>query len=309
MQKQTATTALMIATFALATLGTVRNAEAAACCMSATSGGVGRLLIWEKAAVGLRISPTVGMGFWSPDQTYFPYDGYRETEWRSTAWGIARLHRRVSASATLPLVWNVRSAGAIEDRAVGVGDASVGVRYEAVAIGELLGVPAIAISASLTAPTGRSADAADGDLAADATGRGAWVPSVNVALETLREPLFVRLDVGGAIPIAFERQDNGARVRYGESLSLGLTGGVEVTERLVVDLSLRAMLEARVVQDGERLPDTSRVDLGIGPGVSWRALDHWTFTLGADTGVFADGLGRNQQGRISATLGVRYGIF
>lgn len=286
-----------------------READAAACCMSATSGGVGRLLIWEKAAAGLQVAPTIGTGFWSTNRQWLPYSSYREMEWRVVGWGLVRASRRTTFHAILPVVHNRREAGTLRDEGTGIGDVSAGVRYELLGIGELLGWPSISFTGSVVAPTGRAAHQARQILAADATGRGAWVASLATGIEVTHQPLFARLDIGLAVPLPFERDDLDETQRFGESVQTTLTGGWEIHSDVVTSVAVRGLWEARTVQEGKRIDGTSRSDIGVGISVAYRIHDHVTVTAAGDTGIFVRGAGKNQQGRVSATLGLRFGIF
>ncbi|HRE92199.1 MAG TPA: hypothetical protein PK095_23995, partial [Myxococcota bacterium] len=68
--------------------------------------GIGRLLIWEDFALGLRTSLSPGLGDWDKDGHWRSWDGagYHETEWRSELWALAGIDRRASIFARVPAV-------------------------------------------------------------------------------------------------------------------------------------------------------------------------------------------------------------
>jgi hypothetical protein len=67
----------------------------------------------------------------------------------------------------------------------GMGDINIGARYDFIRARQFKFVPAIALLAGLTVPTGTSPDAAKKPMATDATGVGAFQGNLGVALEHL----------------------------------------------------------------------------------------------------------------------------
>lgn len=286
-----------------------RSASAAPCCMSATAFGIGRLLIWEDFALGLRTSLAPGLGAWDDEGRWQPWSAYDETEWRSEVWGIVGLDRRASLFLRVPAVMLARSVPGQGDVGGGIGDVSAGLRYELVAIGEYLELPAIALTLAVLAPTGRSPEEARTDLAVDVTGRGAWVLSAGLSLEHTVLPWFVRLDVGASVPMPQARDDLGVDQRLGVSVDVALSGGVEVDDGIVLSLVPRLTWTDATRLDEEVVDGSSRLDVGVGFAASWRLDPHWTLQAALDAPVPIDGLGKNQPGRLLTTLGLRYGSF
>jgi len=284
-------------------------AQAAACCLSATAFGVGRLLSWEDFAVGLRSSLAAGVGAWDEDARWRAYGDFSETEWRNELWAMVALSRRASVYARLPALLTSRRAGSLSDIGGGLADTSFGVRYELLAIGEVLELPAITITAGVVAPTGRATHDARTPLAVDVTGRGAWSLGAGLSAEVTRVPWFARLDLGLSVPLPAERPDLGVSQRFGPELVVDLSGGRAVAAGVIVTLVLRFAWHADLVLDGRTVPNSSRRDMGVALAASWRFDPHWTLQLAADTSLFADHLGDNQPGRVVGTLGLRYGHF
>lgn len=290
-------------------VGAERSAHAAPCCMSATAFGMGRLLIWEDFAVGLRTSLSPTLGAWDTDGKWAPYRSYDELEWRSELWGLVGIDRRWSVFARAPVVVLERSTAADSDFGGGIGDVSVGGRFEILMIGEYEELPALAMTLALTAPTGRAVHEAETELAVDVTGRGAWVVAAGLSAEYTRLPWFLRLDFGVSVPLPAEREDLGVDQRLGPSIDVALSGGLEVAHDVVVSLVPRVTWEAETELAGDGVAGSERVDFGIGLAGSWRFDPHWTMQAGIDTGLFVEGLGQNQIGRVMTTLGLRYGSF
>jgi len=287
-----------------------RTARAAPCCMSATAFGIGRLLIWEDFAVGLRTSIAPGIGAWDADGRWRSWaSDYDETEWRSEVWGLVGIDRRASVFARVPGVVLARWAGDASDVGGGIGDVSAGLRYEIVGIGEYLELPAIALTLAVLAPTGRAPEESETDLAVDVTGRGAWVLSAGLSLEHTQLPWFVRLDVGASVPLPQARDDLGVDQRLGVSVDVALSGGFEVHDGIVLSLVPRLTWTDRTRLDEEPVAGSSRLDVGVAVTGSFRLDPHWTTQLSFDAPMAIDGLGRNQPGRLLTTLGLRYGSF
>jgi hypothetical protein len=85
----------------------VRDASAAACCVSATSFGVGRLLIWEDFAVGLQLGHARLLGQWDENgHLHLNPQGYSEGITHAQLWAIVRLHDRAELQGWLPALEN-----------------------------------------------------------------------------------------------------------------------------------------------------------------------------------------------------------
>lgn len=285
--------------------------HAGACCMSATAVGSGRLLNWEDAAIGLNTSVAFTLGEWTQDGTWRSFDDYDEVEVRGTLWGMARLGRRTSVSVAIPAVLNFRSVGDQSAWGGFLGDVSAGFRWDPRLVAEDSSlVPAVAVVASVTVPTGRATGGtASGKLGENATGRGAWVISAGVILETVVMPWFARLELHTSVPMPSASGPGGGSLRFGPGLSGGLSGGHALTTELTLALAWRWLWESSHVIDGTTVEGSERFDTGLTLALSWRFDTHWTMTTSVDTGIFADGAGDNGFGRVTATVGFRYGAF
>jgi len=294
----------------IAAVARASPAAAAACCMSATSYGVGRLLIWEDFAVGASTSAVHGVGYWDERGEWRPYrDHYSDVEWRSEVWGLVGLDRRTSLYGRVPWALIHRTSPQIDGLGTGLGDVQVGVRYEVLSIGEIAELPALALSAGVVAPTGRSMQEARAPLGADATGRGVWAISAGASLEKTHLPYFVRLDLGGTYSLPAAREGQRGEQQFGPSGLAALAAGLEVAPGWVLTVIGRLSHEGALTLDGQEVRGSDRTDAGAGLAASWRFDDHWTTQAALSSGVFADGLGDNQPGRVTSTLGLRYGYF
>jgi hypothetical protein len=292
-------------------LGT--GAQGAACCISSSAFGVGRLALWESAAVLVGVSASPGLGQWSEAQVWVPNAaGASDLELRATLAAIVALHERVQLSARLPWVLNRRTADGLVDVGQSPGDALVSVRAEALAIGQYAELPGVAFNLGLLLPSGRAMGATHpgtNPLAADVTGRGAWVLLASTSLERAVAPWYVQLNLGLTVPLPMAGPAAGVSQRFGPTFEAALAGGWELTEGLVASLVARLTYETELVVGGQPTPNSGAFDLGVGPTLAWRFDPHWTLQAAVDTGLFASHLGDNKPGRVSCSAGVRYGFF
>lgn len=287
-------------------------AHAAACCVSASVFGIGRLLPWEPAAFGLMSSYAKSTGRYDGEGVYqsFPA-GYREAEWRTDVWGMARITEKWQAFGRVPWVVGLRSAEGMGDHSgSGFGDLVLGSRWDALLPGELARVPAIALTATVTTPTSRRAEQAKDLLAADATGRGAWVLGMAVAVEKAWMPWFARVEGGITLPLAFRREDTGESQRYGMGLQAGLSGGVELKpDKLVLALQLVADRESSTLVDGAAQPSTAALGGTASLALSYKLGMAWTLMANAATDALGAMLGaKNRPERWAGTVGLRFGL-
>jgi hypothetical protein len=174
-----------------------RQAHAAACCLSATSFGVGRLLVWEDFAIGLSLGHARVLARWDAQgDLHFNPPGYSEGITRAQLWTIVRLHERVQAQAWAPVLVNDRWSDDQHQIAGGLGDVGAAVRVELVPIGAFKNLPSLAMTLGGAFPTGKRVEQTSPPLFAGATGLGAYAGSIGLESEYAFLPWFVRLELG-----------------------------------------------------------------------------------------------------------------
>lgn len=278
-------------------------AAASACCLSTSAFGTGRLAVWEDLAVGFSSSLGDAAGDWSERGTWRAYGDYLDREWRLSAWGIYRLAEHLEISGRVPWVITERAAGSIDDSGNGLGDLSLGARWDLLPLGSIEGIPGVALTFGATLPTGRTADESETILGADATGRGAWALTAGVSLEKTWDPFFVRLDAAGTYWLPSAGQ------RFGPGLDLLLGGGMELVPGLVASAGPRLSLEGARHDAGREVVGSAARELGLGANLAWSIGDHLTLQGGVETAPPVDGLGQNRAQRTTATLGLRWAHF
>lgn len=287
-------------------------AFAAACCMSASVVGAGRLTVWEDAAAGLGTSWGHDLGRFDTAGRFRAFvPGLMEDELRVEAWGIVRLHERWQVSARVPWVTGVRASGDVSSVGTGIGDVSAALRWEPIALGEYEWVPGLALLAQVMAPTGRRPEQATDALGASATGRGAWAASLGVTAEVTSLPWFLRLDLAGVYNAPFVRADTKQLQGFGPGLQAALSGGRELLEeKLVLALSLRLEHELPLSLDGVVVPDSESTGLSTALSASFKFTQHWMLTAAVSSDLLGRvGLAQNRADRLAFNLGVRHGFF
>lgn len=287
------------------------SARAAACCVSATSFGVGRLLAWEDAAGGVQLTHARSLGQWD-DRGALRWNEPDYADGLSTAqaWGILRVHDRVQLQGWVPVVVNDRQSGGRSQVAGGLGDVGAAARVELLKIGEYQGLPSFAFTVGALAPTGRPVDEAKPPLFAGATGRGAWAGSLAVEAEYAFLPWFVRADGGVTAFLPFRRDDLGVDQRYGPSLQASLSTGLElVPDVLVAAVALTGEWESPTVLGGVTVQRSSAHQYTVAGSLAWRFDPRWTLSGNVTNNVWPDGAGQNRDARLAFTLGVRRGHF
>jgi hypothetical protein len=282
------------------------SASAAACCLSVSVVGAGRLTAWEAAAGGLTSSYAHTTGRWTSAGAYRAFDGaLLQDELRFEAWGIVRLAEAWQLSARAPWVVGIRAARDGSSLGTGPGDVSAAVRWEVVSLGAWQHVPGIALTAGVTGPTGRRPELATDALGASITGRGAFGGSLGLTVEETWNPWFVRLDAGVTVFAPFTRLDTGASQWLGPNVQASLSGGRELFERLVLAVSVRVDHELPYALDARAVAGSAATSLSASGSAAWKVTNHWTLTAA----LTADALGTNRDARLAATLGVRHGFF
>ena len=279
-------------------------AHAAACCLSTSAFGAGRLAAWEDAAAGIQLGYASNGGRFGDDGTFAGNRDYEEREARATAFAIIRLARDWEAGVRVPWVFGARASGDVDETGNGIGDLSFALRWDAIQPGKL---PGLAVVAGASLGTGRSTGDTEQVLGADVTGRGDSVFSLGVSLEKAWQPWFVRLDAAALLPLARDEGDHQLRAGPGAEVLFG--GGVELGAGVVVSLVPRLRWHADTTRDGFRAPASSSLEITVGPSLAWDFSEHWTLQLGADTGLPLDGLGRNRPLLTAASVGFRRGFF
>ena len=286
-------------------------AWAAACCVSATSFGVGRLTIWEDAAFGVRVQHARILGQWDPSGILDANPpGYFEGLTTIEPWAIVRLSDRIALAGHTPFLINDRWSTTTSQLAGGVGDVGVGARFELISIGEYEGLPSLAINVGAVAPTGRRTEQTSPPLFAGTTGLGAWQGSVAIESELAPMPWFVRLEAGVTGFLPFRRSDTLQIEQYAPAVQIALSSGRElVADKIVAAAAISFDWQDRIALSGVATPNSWAYEFGLGLSLSVRTDRHWTFVFGANNTMWPAHFAANRDARIGLSIGARYGYF
>lgn len=292
----------------LAALGMPAQGQAAACCMSAAAWGSGRLLAWESAALGSELSFGSALGRWDASGRWSSLDAeHGEREGRAILWGMARLGPEVSAHLRLPVVAFWRRAGSLHESGGGLGDLDAGVRWQLLGIGEVLELPALALTLGVVAPSGTPVEESAGTLEAGATGRGAWALGLAVELEKTRMPWYLRLNLGVTVPLPRRVDALEVDQRHGPALTAVLSGGRQLVEGLVLSAIVTATLEADGALDGAAVADSGAAEGSAALALSLKISDDLTLQSRVESALPWPRLGANRTGLWRAAAGLRWG--
>jgi hypothetical protein len=283
------------------------RAQGAACCLSASVVGAGRLVAWEEAAGGLNTSWARGVARFDASGTWRARPvGSSEDELRAEAWASVRLWQPLQLSLRAPFVVGVRSAGSESSIGGGLGDVAAALRWEAVGLGAYEWVPGIALTGQVIAPSGTRPELASDALGASASGRGAVTFGLGAAFEYAMLPWFVRLDVGGTMSAPFKRADTGATQTLGPQVQAALSVGREfLADALILAGALRFEHERPYAVDGASVPGSQGTLLGAAFSAALKLSPNWQVLAS----VSGDAVGLNREQRFGASLGGRYGHF
>jgi len=161
---------LVLASLALLT-ASPRLARASACC--GTGHGLGqRLAPGERAAVTFATRFADRFGSYDPNGQFFTSpSGSFDGDLRADISAVFAPISRLQVGVAIPFVLNIKHLR-VDDVGGGLGDLLFSGRFDVVPLSTTSSWPAIAFTASLLVPTGRSANQARQVLAADATGLG-----------------------------------------------------------------------------------------------------------------------------------------
>lgn len=170
------------------------QAKAQACCAAGSALTPGRLAMHEKELVGLALHGSSVFGRFDTSSHYASApSGTREIDLEQDLFGAVRLFRRGQVALLVPFVETHRRVPGTSAFGGGIGDINLSVRWDFLFAGQSEVMPGIAVLAGVTVPTGRPPESAKSELAADATGVGAYQGNLGLALEQSFGPWLVNL--------------------------------------------------------------------------------------------------------------------
>jgi len=269
------------------------DAWAQACCAGASAIGTARLAPHEDAIVGFGARAVALHASMDRDRRFIasPPDT-AELDFDQTVVGTVRVLRHGQLTAILPVVETYRKVPGSSDIGGGIGDLQVAARYDFIEPGASPTWPGIALSWSLTLPTGRPPEKASSPLATDATGTGGVQAGADLAFERSFGNVF--LLVSGSAQWRAPRFVSGLHEQRGPALGVLAAGGYSFKSGLVAALtaSYRAEFDARL--EGATIPGSGSELTRVGLSGGYALSDDWRMQGTAFADLPLEPLARNQ---------------
>ena len=233
------------------------SAWAQPCCSGSGAYLPARLKIHEQALVAVQLRATDGIGSLEADGRFQSAPaGTRELVLEQALVGALRVIERGQVSLVVPFLETSRASRGAADWGGGVGDASVSGRYDFINTAESERLPALALVAGLTVPSGRAPEQARSPLLTDATGTGAFQASVGGSIEKIFGNLILSLNL--LVSGSSARVVGGVHEQLGPQLSALFAAGYFFHNQGAVALAVTAAQSLDATLNGERLPASGR---------------------------------------------------
>ncbi len=212
---------------------------------------------------------------------YFQMSGQNSTqlEWAATV--RAGLVQDLEAWLSLPLthttIEQVSSNEYVRSsRQWALGDISAGLQYQW--LQETAARPALSLSLTLTAPTGKKRYYAPEDSWLDplSNGAGHWSIAPGLAFVRTSDPAI--LFGGLSYRYSWESRIDGYRVQPGPGLAGYLGLGFALNERLSVGSRMSFAHYRNMRADAQEVAGSGKDPLDLSLSASYRVFDHWTMT-------------------------------
>lgn len=276
-------------------------ARAQACCAGASALGTGRLAPHEDAVAGVAVRGLVYHGSISREGAYTGWhSGTAELGFEQDLIGTFRVLRHGQLTAVVPIVETYRSVPGLSDFGGGLGDVQLAARYDFVEPGMSPTWPGVALTWSLTLPTGVAPESAQSPLGTDATGTGTVLAAGQLVLERGFGDALVQ--VAGGAEWRSPREVSGLHTQRGPAFTVSGAGGYSFDSGVVaaVTLAYRAELDARL--EGVTVPGSGRELLRVGVSGGYSLPDEWRIQAAVTADVPAAPFSRNEQVGATATF-------
>ena len=251
------------AAIAAALLAASGWARAQACCGGASALSPARLEAHEAALAGLALKVGGALGSFDGHARFAaPPRGAREVNVEQDLLAALRVLRRGQVSLSVPIVETYRSVRGLSEAGGGLGDTQLAARWDFVLAGDRPVLPGLAVTATLTLPTGMPPESASRPLATDATGAGVWQGAFGASFEQIYGQ--VLLNLTGAVAIRSARDLGGVRAQLGPAFTLSGAAGLvgHGGRALALTATLTSELDAHA--DGHAIDGSGKRLLRLG---------------------------------------------
>ena len=280
-------------------------AHAAACCGSGHGLGQ-RLARGESAAVTLSNRFADRFGSYAVQGRFrMAPSGAFDADNRTDLAAIFAPIPRLQVGFAVPFVLNMRRFGNTHATGGGMGDLSFSGRFDVIPLSTSSHQPAIALTASCTLPTGRSAIDATNILAADATGLGVAEFRPGIFLEHSFHGRASAM-VAASIGIRAERNEPPApRIALAPRLRLVAAVGPVFDMGLSISLGVIHEHEGAPTMGGVTTPESDRRRTGLLGFVGYDLPSSFTLLGSVELDIPVNQLGKNEPTAIAVLLGLR----
>jgi hypothetical protein len=300
------------------------QAFAGSCC----GGSSGAALVvpkYAKQLVDVCVDVEKYDGFWNQDGRYISDPpGSDLTQYRLNVGLAQRLAASWQTFIAVPYVWNSNKYSGLSSSSNGLGDATLGLWYEALddttawKIRELKDlVPSLLIGTSLLIPTGIS-PYDDVKSSFDVTGRGFYRFDGNILMSKTLHPwsTAIALSYGTYLERPVDREYGTYVEPYHKKLGDRFFASASVSyiyylgtagDALTGTVLLSHLQEADATIDGRRDPDSGLRKDAVGGALVYSSTDHdWSVRISWNHAIKASGWGANFPATDIFTLGVSY---
>ncbi|MCA9507597.1 MAG: hypothetical protein KC505_04150 [Myxococcales bacterium] len=276
----------------------------ASCCASGSSGGIGRLLPYERALIEL-----------SHDAHYIVGQFNESTRFRAgvaeplPVWQFNHELQVMTRLAPffLPFIkLPVRTKISSKETISALADLSLGARWPIVKENYFLHWPGLNLFSTLQMPTGTSSEKNAEFSANGSTGAGVWLLSLGANVEkSLGKFLWTF-----AYTYSFEtRLFKKHGYAHGPTHAPSINVSFPLIEMHQLSFGLSAVFNEPFRYDAKRVRNSSNRKISLSSVYAWKFHSHMTLncSLGADMPIY--GLGKNTNSEIFMRLGMRVGVF
>ncbi len=293
--------------FAAVVIAKPHVAQASACCGSGHGLGQ-RLGNGEQAALTLSTRFADRFGSYDVQSRFFTTPrGIVDMDTRAELAGIVRPSTRFQVGFTVPFVLNIRQFGADVPVTTGggMGDLAFQGRFDIIPLSTASSWPAVALTAGVTLPTGRSAMDASNVVAADATGLG---------VAEVRPGVFVEHSFAGRASAIFAASvgfrtagDQPPAPRFQLAPRARILGAIGPVFDMGLSLSIGVFHEREAAPIIERVaaPDADRHRTALLGFVGYDFRKHFTLLGSIELDMPLRHAGQNEPAYVAISVGLR----
>jgi len=278
----------------------------AACCVSASSFGIGRLYMWEQLALSLHSNFSNDIGFYDTDFSYENYNqAFSNSQLMHTLAMIWRYSQRAQAFLNVPIVFYFHDAESAAAFYGNPGDVQVGLRYQLIEIGEWVELPGIALHFAFSIPSGA---AQTEDPWRQNSSLGAFGGSGGLILEKNWTSWFFQLQAN-ALFLQSLFDDMPQRISNPLSGQVAFSVGRQFNPYWVLAAQIKWNWNSNKKLNELWLEESSGYKTGLSVSSSYQFASHWHLINAFSFDMPFAYLGRNSVGSYNVTVGIRYGFW